>query len=58
MAANLKLVELTSATEKQRVGRKTDADYGRDGHRYLTPEQVAALVKPRAPTGMGCVTHS
>lgn len=45
MAANLKLVETTSAAEKHRVGRKTDAVYGRDGHRYLTPEQVAALVK-------------
>jgi type 1 fimbriae regulatory protein FimB len=33
------------ATEKQRVGRKSDADYGRDGHKYLTPEQLEALVK-------------
>jgi type 1 fimbriae regulatory protein FimB/type 1 fimbriae regulatory protein FimE len=45
MAAKLRLVETTPAAKKQRVGRKTDADYGRDGHRYLTPEQVAALVK-------------
>jgi integrase len=45
MTANLRLVEAGSTTEKQRVGRKSDAAYGRDGHRYLTPEQVAALVK-------------
>jgi integrase len=29
----------------QKVGRKTDADYGRDAHKYLTPSQVEALVK-------------
>jgi type 1 fimbriae regulatory protein FimB/type 1 fimbriae regulatory protein FimE len=29
----------------QRVGRKSDKAYGRDGHRYLTPEQVEALIK-------------
>jgi type 1 fimbriae regulatory protein FimB/type 1 fimbriae regulatory protein FimE len=45
MAAKLKLIETTLAVEKQRVGRKTDAAYGRDGHRYLTPEQVTALIK-------------
>jgi integrase len=32
--------------EKQRVGgRKSDAAYGRDGQKYLTPDQVALLVK-------------
>jgi integrase len=29
----------------QKVGRKTDADYGRDAHKYLTPSQVEALIK-------------
>ena len=28
-----------------RVGRKSDAEYGRDGHKYLTPDKVAALIK-------------
>jgi integrase len=45
MAIILKLVETAPTTEKQRVGRKSDAAYGRNGHRYLTPEQVAALIK-------------
>jgi type 1 fimbriae regulatory protein FimB/type 1 fimbriae regulatory protein FimE len=29
----------------QRVGRKSDAELGRDGHKYLTPEQVEALIR-------------
>jgi integrase len=29
----------------QRVGRKSDKAYGRDGHKYLTSEQVEALIK-------------
>jgi integrase len=45
VTANPKTAETVRATEKERVGRRTDADYGRDGHRYLTPEQVAALIK-------------
>lgn len=37
----------TPANELQRVARrrKSDADYGRDGHKYLTPDQVGALIK-------------
>jgi integrase len=27
------------------AGRKTDEAYGRDGHKYLTPSQVGALIK-------------
>ena len=48
MAANLRLVGEPPANEKQRVarpGRKSDAHYGRDGHKYLTPDQVEALIK-------------
>jgi integrase len=46
MAANLRLVETGPVIEMRRVGgRKSDSAYGRDGHRYLTPEQVAALIK-------------
>lgn len=48
MRTNLRLVETVPANEKQRVtrnGRKSDKDYGRDGQKYLTPDQVAALVK-------------
>jgi integrase len=45
MAANLRLVVTAPATEMRRVGRKSDAAYARDGHRYLIPEQVAALIK-------------
>lgn len=45
MAANLRLAYSSPATEMQRVGRKSDAAYGRDGHKYLTPEQVEALIK-------------
>lgn len=48
MPAHLRLVDNTPTTEKQTVkkpGRKTDKDYGRDGHKYLTPDQVEALVK-------------
>jgi integrase len=45
MAANLTVAYSRPAIEKQRVGRKSDADYGRDGHKYLTPEQLEALIK-------------
>ena len=48
MAANLRLVDSALATKKQRVarpGRKSDADYGRDGHKYLTADKVEALIK-------------
>ena len=48
MATNSRLVRKAPSAEKQkvkRVGRKSDADYGRDGHRYLTPDQVEALIK-------------
>jgi integrase len=45
MPANLRLVTDAPATELQKVGRKTDADYGRDAHKYLTATQVDALIK-------------
>jgi integrase len=45
MAANLTVAYSRPATEVQRVGRNSDADYGRDGHKYLTPEQLEALIK-------------
>jgi integrase len=45
MRANLKLVKQSPTIEKQRVGRKSNAAYGRDGQKYLTPDQVAALIK-------------
>jgi integrase len=45
MPANLKLVHARSNTILQRVGRKSDAELGRDGHKYLTPEQVEALIR-------------
>jgi integrase len=45
MRAKLKLVEQSPDIEKQRVGRKSDAVYGRDGQKYLTPDQVATLIK-------------
>jgi integrase len=45
MPANLHLVSGDPGTELQKVGRKTDADYGRDAHKYLTPSQVEALIK-------------
>jgi integrase len=45
MPAKLKLAKSAPSTEMQRVGRKSDKAYGRDGHKYLTPEQVEALVK-------------
>jgi integrase len=45
MAANLRLAYSLPAIEMQRVGRKSDKALGRDGHRYLTPEQVEALIK-------------
>jgi integrase len=45
MRAKLKLVKPVPATEMQRIGRKSDKAYGRNGHKYLTPEQVEALIK-------------
>jgi hypothetical protein len=33
MPANLRLVTDQPATEMQKVGRKTDADYGREAHK-------------------------
>jgi integrase len=45
MRTNLRLVTDQPATEMQKVGRKTDADYGRDAHKYLTPSHVDELVK-------------
>jgi hypothetical protein len=46
MRAKMKLVNAAPTIEKQRVGgRKSDADYGRDGQKYLTPDQVAILIK-------------
>jgi integrase len=45
MRAKLKLLKPAPATEMQRVRRKSDKAYGRDGHKYLTPEQVEVLVK-------------
>jgi integrase len=35
----------TNHRKAERVGRKKDADYGRNGHKYLTPDQVQALIK-------------
>jgi type 1 fimbriae regulatory protein FimB len=37
--------ERRPGTFLQRVGRKSDAELGRDGHKYLTPEQVERLIK-------------
>jgi integrase len=45
MRTNLRLVATRRAAEMQKVGRKTDQDYGRDSHKYLTPAMVAALLK-------------
>jgi type 1 fimbriae regulatory protein FimB len=45
MRAKLKLVKSAPTIEKQRVGRKSNAAYGRDGQKYLTPDQVATLIK-------------
>jgi type 1 fimbriae regulatory protein FimE len=45
MRAKPRLVKPAPAIEKQRVGRKSDKAYGRDGHKYLSPEQVEALAK-------------
>jgi len=49
MPGKLRLVETGRATEMQRVGRKSNAEYGRDGHKYLTPDKVAAFVKLNLP---------
>jgi integrase len=49
MVANLGVVRSSNFAEKPEVrrnpGRKSDAAYGRDDHKYLTPEQVKALAK-------------
>ena len=45
MQRNLRLVAADEPTEMQKAGRKTDADYGRADHKYLTPSQVEALIK-------------
>jgi integrase len=45
MHTNLSLITNQPATEMQKVGRKTDADYGRDAQKYLTPSQVDCLIK-------------
>ena len=45
MHTNLRLVTDAPATEMQKVGRKTDADYGRADHKYLSPSQVDDLIK-------------
>jgi integrase len=45
MAANLRLAYSSPAIEMQRVGRKSDKTYGRDGHKYLTSDHVEALIK-------------
>lgn len=45
MNANLRLVTDEPATVLQKVGRKSDAEYGRDAQKYLTPSQVTALIK-------------
>jgi integrase len=45
MHAKLRLVKSAPTIKKQRVGRKSNAAYGRDGQKYLTPDQVAILIK-------------
>jgi integrase len=49
MLGNLKLIDTATFAEKPEVpsnaGRKTDADYGREGHKYITQDQVEALIK-------------
>ena len=45
MQSNFRLVTPTETTELQKVGRKTDADYGRADHKYLSPSQVDDLIK-------------
>jgi integrase len=48
MAANLRLVGKRESPQKPEVGnpgRKTDQDYGRADHKFLTEAQVLALVK-------------
>jgi integrase len=45
MRTNLRLVTDSQKAEKQKVGRKTDAGYGRDAHKYLTPSHVEKLIK-------------
>ena len=41
----MRLVNEQPETVLQKVGRKPDADYGRDAQKYLTPTQVEALIK-------------
>jgi integrase len=41
----LKLADSAPSTEMQRVGCKSDKAYGHNDHKYLTPDQVEALVE-------------
>jgi integrase len=45
MRAKLKIAYSAPNTEMQRAGCKSDKMYGRNGHKYPTPEQVEALIK-------------
>ena len=45
MRTNLRRVTGRETTEMQKVGRKTDADYGRDAHKYLKPDEVEKPIK-------------
>ena len=48
MARKLRLVPDVSKPNQrvlQNVGRKTDAEYGRAGRKYLTPVEVDALIR-------------
>jgi hypothetical protein len=45
--AKLKLAYSVPSTKMQRVRRKSDKGSGRHGHKYLTPEQVEALINYR-----------
>jgi type 1 fimbriae regulatory protein FimB/type 1 fimbriae regulatory protein FimE len=45
MKANLKLVEPPVPTEMQRVGRRSDADYGRADRKHLRPVEVEAMIR-------------
>lgn len=49
MRNNLRLVSDQPDTEMQKVGRKSDADYGRDAQKYLTQDQVKKLIKKSSP---------
>ena len=51
MQTNLRLVADQPAAEMQKVGRMTDADYGRDEQKYLPPSQVEGLIKASSKAG-------